>query len=132
MKYQRMIMPESTASLVEMCLEQLELTPFRLDAETFVFGLKFEDGSEPIFMIRSAIQAGLFRKKPVVAIIAVSANQDMSLRKIYLKTYMRAPMHQSDVLFMAELAMHIKTTAWAIAGTEDIGECMHFPGRPLL
>jgi len=125
-------MPESTASLVEMSLEQLQLTPFRLDEETFAFGLNFEDGSEPTFIIRSVMQAGLFRKKAVVAIIAVSAHQDMSMRKVYLKTYMRAPTHQNDVLFMAELAMHIKSTAWAIAATEDIGECLHFPARPLL
>jgi hypothetical protein len=28
------------------------------------------------------------------------------------------------------LAIEIKATAWAIAGTEDIGECISFPGRP--
>ena len=104
MKYKRMIMPDNTASLVELSLEQLELTPFRLDGETFAFGLKYEDGSEPVFLIRSVMQLSLFRKRPVVAIIALSANQDMSLRKVYLETYMRTPMHQSDVLFMAELA----------------------------
>lgn len=130
MKYGHMDMPDSTASLVGMCLERLELTPFQLDGDAIMFGLKYEDGSEPIFMIRSAVQIGMFRKKPVVAIIAASANQDMSLRKVYLKTFMRAPMHKSDVLFMAELAMHVKTTAWAIAATEDMGECLHFAARP--
>lgn len=60
MKYGHMDMPDSTASLVGMCLERLELTPFQLDGDAIMFGLKFEDGSEPIFMIRSAVQIGMF------------------------------------------------------------------------
>ena len=132
MKYERMTMPDSTASLIWMALEQLELQPFKLDSETVVFGVQYEDGSEPIFMVRSVVQATWFRRHPGVVIVAAAANEDMSLGKVFLQTFMRAPKHASDKQFVAELAMHIKSTAWAIAGTEDMGECVDFPGRPAI
>lgn len=123
-------MPDSTANLVWMALEQLELQPFKLDSETVVFGVKYEDGSEPIFMVRSVVQTAWFCRHPGVVIVAAAANEDMSLDKVFLQTFMRAPKHASDTRFVAELAMHIKSTAWAIAGTEDMGECVDFPGKP--
>jgi hypothetical protein len=107
----------------------MELKPVKLDEETIVFGVEYENGSEPIFMIRSVMQTSLFRKKPMIAIIAGSLNEDMSVRKVYLRTFMRAPTNPDDIEFMIELANHIKSTAWAIADIEEIGDCVTYPRR---
>lgn len=125
-------MPNSTSRLIWTFLERMELKPHRLDDETIVFAVRYQDGTEIAFMIRSIVQGMLLRKKPAIAVIAASANDDRSIREVYLSTAIAAPRHPDDVLFTAALAIEIKSTAWAIAATEGMGECLQFPRRPTL
>ncbi|WP_417583070.1 hypothetical protein [Pelagibacterium sp.] len=125
-----MTMPNSTARLIWSSLERLELRPRRLDGETIVFATRYQDGTEVALMIRSIVQTSLFRRSPAIAVVAASANQDWSMREVYLKTCISAPRNPDDLLFTAKLAIEIKSTAWAIAATGDMGDCLQFPGSP--
>ncbi len=82
MKYEPMKMPESTAELIGLTLELLEVQPFQMDDATMIFGVEYAGGTELIFMIRTIKQIGLFRKKPAVAVIATSVNKDMIVHKV--------------------------------------------------
>ncbi len=130
MKYERMKMPDGTAQLIYMSLDMLEVESFEMDEATIIFDVKYEGGVTLTFMVRTVRQQGLFQKKPAVAIIATSLDEHMVVCKVHLRTFMRQPKHRSDVQFITEIGMHIKSTAWAIAATEGIGECVTFPGRP--
>lgn len=51
MKCKQMVMSDSTAFLVSECLDLLERRSNELDDVTMVFGVEYDNGYEPIFMV---------------------------------------------------------------------------------
>lgn len=125
------IMPEDTASLIRMCLDLLRVTAFDVDKSTIGFWAEFETG-RCLFTVKSVTRKRLLSSTPLLCVTASADSLDVIPNEVFLDSYMSVPRHKHDVVFMAKLAVEIKSTAWAVAGTEDMGECVSFPGRPTL
>lgn len=114
-----------------MCLDLLRVTAFDVDESTIGFWAEFETG-RCLFTVKSMTRRRLLSRTPMLCVTASADSLDVTPTEVFLASYMSEPRHQHDVVFMAKLAMEIKSTAWAVAGTEDMGECVSFPGRPAL
>ncbi len=129
MKYKVSLMPEDTAGLVHMSLDLMQVEAFLISGSTIGFWANFEAG-RCLFTIQSVARRTLMRTVPMLRVAASAVNDSNFPTELLLDGFLRAPHHQHDVTFMASLAMEIKSTAWALAATSDMGECTSFPGRP--
>jgi len=130
MMYKVSIMPEDIVGLVHMSLDLMQVEAFPIDVSTIGFWADFEKG-RCLFTMQSITRRGLLKSTPMLKVSARAVDRPAAAQTL-LEGFIPAPRHPHDVIFMAKLAVEIKSTAWAVAATEDIGECMTFPGRPQL
>lgn len=113
-----------------MSLDLMQVEAFPTNASTIGFWVDFETG-RCLFAVQSVTLKRLLRSTPMLKVAAYTGDRPDAVQSL-LEGYMPAPRHPHDVIFMAKLAVEIKSTAWAVAATEDMGECTTFPGRPEL
>lgn len=130
MTFKVSVMPVDTAGLVRMSLDLMQVETFLINVSTIGFWADFETG-RCLFTVQSVVRRGLLRSTAMLKVAACAVERPGAMQTL-LEGYMHAPRHAHDVIFMAKLAVEIKSTAWALAATEDMGECTTFPGRPRL
>lgn len=122
------VMPEETAGLVHMSLDLMQVEAFLVNVSTIGFWVDFEEG-RCLFTVQAVKRRGLLKSTPMLKVAALAVDRPIVAQTL-LEIHMQAPRHAHDLKFMAQLAVEIKSTAWAVAATEGMGESTTFPGRP--
>jgi len=131
MTTQALAMPQYVADLVKLQLNRMGLTHIDAKDDDVIFcPLSYEDGSELSLVVMCIAQRGWLREKPVLLVSIVELGQDTNILRVHFRETMRVPKGPHDFFFLMELMAKIKATAWAIAATAGMGECVSLPGRP--
>jgi hypothetical protein len=122
-------MPEYVEKLISVQLTLIGLQPETQDDVT-VCPLMYEDGSTLSLVTMCIGQRGWFREKPMLVVSIVELDQNTGTVQVYSSETIAVPTDTNDVLFMIRLVAMVRASAWTVAETSNMGECVNLPGRP--
>ena len=131
MKPQVLAMPDYIALLVRTPLARLGLDPSDATDDMVMCPLEYEDGTVVSIVVMCTAERGWFNRiKPVVSLSFVELGDNTKAMKVHLNETMAVPTGPSDLQFLTRFAAKIRATAWSLAVTGGMGECLSLPGRP--
>jgi hypothetical protein len=131
MKPHALAMPAYIASLVRTPLERMGLDPSDVTDDMIICPLVYEDGTVVSIVVMCTTQRGWFNRiKSVASLSFVELDEHARILKMHFNENMPLPTGPDDLPFIMRFAAKVRATAWALALTGNIGECLSLPGRP--
>jgi hypothetical protein len=124
-------MPQYVFDLIklQLCRMGLELEEPRNDLVGYP--IMYENGTVLVLLIMCISERGWFnQEKPMIVVSIASVDDNTRAVKAYTRETIAVPTTPNDVGFMIRIAALIRASAWSIASSAGIGECVTFPGRP--
>ena len=130
MKPQALAMPAHIASLTQTALGSMGLDPSDVIDDMVICRLQYEDGTVVSIVVMYTTQLGWFNRiKAVVSLSFVELDEHTSIAKVRFNETVPLPTGPNDLPFIMRFAAKVRATAWALAVTGNIGECLSLPGR---
>jgi hypothetical protein len=124
-------MPAYVAELVRLPLARLGLDASSAEEDMITCPVSYENGSTLSVVILCVAKRGWFnREKTMLLVSFVELDASTRVVQTFSNELMAIPTGQSDLLFTVRLAAKIRATAWSLAATTGMGECLDLPGRP--
>ena len=131
MKPQVLAMPDDIATLVRIPLARLGLDPSDVTDDMVMCSLDYEDGTVVSMIVMCTAERGWFNRiKPVISLSFAELDANTRVVKVHFNETIPVPTGPSDLQFLVRFAAKVRATAWALAVTGGMGECLSLPGRP--
>lgn len=121
-------MPDYVADLIVTTLNRMRLEP--IYEEDFIScGLLYEDGTALELIVMCVAKRRWLRERPLLTLSAISRGNLTRAVQVHLRDTMDVPDGPNDLQFMVRLVAKVRATAWSLAETSRMGECLSLPGR---
>jgi hypothetical protein len=123
-------MPEYVAQLIRLPLARMKLEPSEAEDDIVSCSLLYENGSVLSLVVMCIAKRGWFREKPMLVVSIVALDETTRAVQVHSSETIAVPTDANDVLFMIRLVAMVRASAWTVAATSNMGECLSLPGRP--